>query len=197
MADLTTLAKARQQLFGNDPAIEADTLLGQLITSSSAWIEREVGGDLMTANITETFDGDGGTVLRLTRCHTWRPGSPAPTITSVHVDGVAIAARASVTSVNTNPSGYIFRDDRIELVGYTFTVGVKNVTVVYTAGYTVCPTDLEQACLEHIALRFKDRGHIGVELVSGGGEGMVNYGNAGTMAYIENVLSFYRVMGFM
>jgi hypothetical protein len=197
MADLTTLAKARQQIFGNDPEVSADAILSQLITSSSAWVEREVGGDVMTGTITETLDGDGSTRMRLKRCHAWRPGRPPTTITSVTVDGTAIPARAAVTALNTNPSGYIYRDSVIDLVGYTFTEGTANVVIVHVSGYATVPTDLEQATLEHVALRYKDRGHIGLDSAAAGGEGMVNYGNAGTLAYIEGVLAMYRVMGFV
>jgi hypothetical protein len=267
MADLTTLEKARRQIFGNDPAIEADDILTQLITSSSAWVEREVGGDLMTASITETRNGDGGTRLLLNRSHTWRPGRPTTTITSLHIDGAPIPARPAVSTNDTNPSGYVLDGDAIDLVGYTFACGTANVLVTYTAGYGVsgeagtipsnpgpytvqagaafradggvtiatvaavhvsgtpaagqysvdatglytfaaadagrvvalsyatCPTDVEQATLEHIALRFRDRGRVGLASASGDGDS-VSYSNAGTLAYIEGVLSFYRPLGF-
>jgi hypothetical protein len=193
MADLTTIQNVRRQLFGNDPSLEADGILEALITSSSAWVENDVGGDLIRATVTETRDGDGGTKLRLLRSHSWRPAVTATTVTSVTVDGMVIPARAAVTSLNTNPSGWLFRDDCVELVGYTFTSGVANVVVVYAAGYTTCPTDVEQACLEHIALRYRDRGHVGID--SSSGDVNVNYGNAGTLAFIDGVLTRYRVEG--
>ena len=101
MAALTTLEKARRQIFGNDPAIEADDILNQLITSSSAWVEREVGGDLMLELKTDTLDGNGGSRMLLTRSHSWRPGSPTTVVSSVKVDGVTIPARASVSSTDT------------------------------------------------------------------------------------------------
>ena len=194
MAVLTTLAKVRRQLFGNDPAVEADDILTTLMSSSSAWVEAQVGGDLITATITDTLDGDGGTRIRLKRSHSYRPACTATTITSVTVDGTVIPARAAVTALNTNPSGYIYRDDCVDLVGYTTTVGTANVVVVYVAGYMTCPTDLEQATLEHIAVRYKDRGHAGVDSASGG-DGSVNYGVAGNLAYMESVLEKYRRVG--
>jgi hypothetical protein len=195
MADLTTLAKARRQLFGNDPAIEADEILAALITSSSAWVEREVGGDLMLALVTETRDGNGTTRLLLNRSHSWRPGRPVTTVSSLKIDGSVIPARPAVTTTDTNPSGYVIDGDAIDLVGYCFTSGTANVVVTYMAGYTDTPTDIEQAVLEHIALRYRDRGHIGQDAASTAGES-VNYGNAGTLAFIEGVLSSYRAMGF-
>lgn len=195
MAALTTLEKARRQIFGNDPAIEADDILNQLITSSSAWVEREVGGDLMLELKTDTLDGNGGSRMLLTRSHSWRPGSPTTVVSSVKVDGVTIPARASVSSTDTNPSGWVYRTDGVDLVGYCFSRGVANVVITYMAGFTSTPSDIEQACLEHIAMRYFDRKHTGIEMISGGGEGMVNYGNAGSLAFINGTLEPYRVLG--
>jgi hypothetical protein len=194
MANLTTLEKVRRQIFGNEPEISADDILNTLLASSSTWVEREVGGDLMLATITETRDGDGCTRMLLTRSHSWRPGRPVTTVTSVTVDGVAIPARPAVSSSNANPNGYLYRDDRVDLVGYTFTTGTANVVIVYTAGFVACPTDVEQATLEHVALRYRDRKHTGLESASGGGDS-VNYSNAGTLAFIGGVLDSYRVLG--
>lgn len=194
MADLTTLEKARQQIFGNDPEISADAILTQLITSSSAWIEREVGGDLMQASITATLDGTGGTRMVLDRSHSWRPGRPTTTVTSVKVDGATIPARPAVTTSDPNPSGWFYRNDAVDLVGYTFTCGTQNVEIVYTAGYTTCPTDLEQACLEHVALRYGDRMRAGLATASGGGES-VSYSDGATLAFIRGVLDSYTALG--
>lgn len=194
MADLTTLEKAQRQINGNNPVIEAASILSALITSSSAWVEREVGGDLMRSTITETRDGNGECRIRLGRSHSWRPGNPATTVTSVTVDGATIPARPAVSSSNTNPSGWVYREDGVDLVGYRFTEGTANVVVVYSAGYDTVPADVEQAVLEHIALRFKDRGHAQIDSSSDAGQS-VSFGSAGTLAFIEGVLSSYRVMG--
>lgn len=193
MADLTTLAKARMQVFGNDPEPSADDILSALITSSSAWIEREVGGDLMSASITETRDGDGTCAMLLRQSHSWRPGRPTTTITSVKVDGASIPARPAVSTTDTNPSGWVYRNDRVELVGYTFSEGTANVVIVYTAGYAACPADLEQACLEHVAMKFRDRNSVGLASATGGGDSAI-YSNAGSLAFIAGVLDSYRAM---
>jgi hypothetical protein len=194
MADLTTLEKARQQIFGNDPEISADAILTQLITSSSAWVEREVGGDLMQASVTETLDGNGECRMLLGRSHSWRPGSPTTTVTSVKVDGVTITARPAVSTSDTNPSGWVYRADGVDLVGYSFTEGTANIVIVYTAGFTTCPTDIEQACLEHVAIRYRDRQSTGLAAASGGGDS-VTFSNAGTLAFIAGVLDSYRALG--
>jgi hypothetical protein len=191
MALLTTLDKAQAQIFGNAPEINANDILTALIASSSAWVEREVGGDLITATITETRDGNGGTRIVLERSHTWRPGNPTTTITSLKIDGATIPARPAVTTSDTNPSGYVLTGDAIDLVGYCFAEGTANVVVTYTAGFTTCPADVEQAVLEHVALRYRDRGRTGLSSSSGDGES-VSYSSAGTLAFIEGVLASYR-----
>ena len=195
MALLTTLEAARRQLFGNDPEISADDILNALIASSSAWVEREVGGDLMQATITETIDGDGGTKVRLARSHSWRPGRPTTTVTSVKVDGETIPERPAVSVSYATPSGWVYRNDCVELVGYTFSPGTANVVVVYQAGFATCPTDIEQACLEHIAARYKRRGNEGQASSAGGGDS-VSYGDSVDFAFIKGSLEQYRPLGF-
>lgn len=194
MANLTTLAKARQQIFGNDPSIEADDILNQLITSSSAWVEREIGGDLIAASFTETLDGDGGTRMRLKHSHSWRPGFPTTTVTLVKVDGETISARPAVTSTDTNPDGWLYRDDGVDLVGFRFTKGKANVVITYTAGFDACPADIEQAVLEHIAIRYSDRSRAGLASMSSAGES-ASFSNAGSLAFISGVLDTYRALG--
>lgn len=175
MADLTTLAKVNTYLFGSNAPTEADALLSQLITSSSAWVEARLGQAVLTRTVTETRDGNGTSRMLLAQ-------HPVASVTSVTVDGTAIAARASVTA-----TGYVLHDGAIELVGYTFTTGTANVVVVYSAGSATCPTDLEQAVIEHVALRYRDRGHVGMASGSVGGES-ATFSNAGTLAYIEGVI---------
>jgi hypothetical protein len=194
MADFTIAANVQRYLFGTDAPPGSGEILEDLVTSSSAWIENEIGGNLLSASITETRNGDGGTRMLLWHSHTWRPGAPPTSITSVHVDGTAIPARAAVSSSNTNPEGYAFSEDGIDLVGYTFTSGLRNVVIVYTHGYAAVPTDIEQATIEHVALRYMDRARSGLVSVSGGLES-ATYGTAGTFAYIESVLQKYRVVG--
>lgn len=194
MADLTTLEDVRRQIFGNETTFDADELLTDLIGSSSAWVERKVGGDLLSASITETLDGNGKTRVLLSRSHSWRPGRPPTTITSVTVDGTAIPARPAVSASNTNPEGYVFRADGIDLVGYTFTKGPQNVVIVYTHGFAAVPADIEQATRVHVALKYHDRTRSGLGSMSGDGES-ATFSNAGDLGYIESVLAPFTVVG--
>jgi hypothetical protein len=191
---LTTLPRVRTYLWGDKQTVVADEILSTLIASSSAWVEQQIGGPVLTSTITETRNGDGGTRMLLWNSHGWRPGHPETEIVSLHIDGAAIPARAAVSTSDTNPTGYAFSADGIDLVGYSFTVGLRNVTVVYTHGYMIIPVDIEQATLAHVALKYRDRDGIGLEVSSGGGES-ISYGNAATLGYIESVLAPYRIVG--
>ncbi len=188
MADLTTLAKVKRYL---GPEAEntdnANDILSGLITSSSAWVEARIGRPVLQAAYTETRDGHGGTRMILLRY----PVATSPELT-LTVDGTTVPKRAAVDG-----EGWVLTDKQIgvlDLVGYVFTQGTQNVVIAYTAGYATVPTDIEQACIEHVALRYSDRKRVGVDSMSAGGES-AQFSNVGALAYIEGVLDPYRDLG--
>ncbi len=174
MADLTTLEKVRDHL--GIVSSDADTVLARLITSSSAWVESRLGQEVLTRTITETRDGDGTGLLLLQQY-------PVQSVTSVTVDAVAVSARATVDG-----DGWVRDGRRLELIGDVFTKGTQNVVIVYSAGVATCPTDLEQAVIEHVALRYRDRKRTGLASESGLGEASAVYNDAGSMGYIMGVI---------
>jgi len=132
LGDLTTLAAVKRYLRVDQAEDQSkhDVELGRLISAVSAQVRSETGiaFDVPLLARTEGRDGDGGTVLLLDEY-------PVVSITSLTVDGVAIPVRPSVTGY-----GYVLTSaaiGRIELVGYTFTKGTQNVSIVYRAGATV------------------------------------------------------------
>lgn len=175
--DLTTPAKVRDFLALSTS--EADGKIEQLIASSSAWVCSQLGRAVLSATYTETRDGDGGSSLVLRK---W----PVISVTSVTVDGTAIAARAAVTD-----SGWTRNESTIRLSGYTFTRGTANVVVVYSAGYATVPADLEQAVIEHVAMTFRASDRQGLASASGGGESAV-YDAGREWASIQGKLDPYR-----
>lgn len=193
MADLTTLAKAKAQLGLTEVADMDLEILTTLVTSSSAWVERQLGRPVLSASYTETKDGDGGTRMFLNKCPA-TDDSPPISVTSVTVDGVAIPSRPAVSTSDTNPSGWVLRDYHVDLVGYTFTKGTANVTIAYTVGYTTCPEDLEQAVLEHVAFKYRRRTNLGSGSSSVAGDS-VSYTDAGVIAGINDTLDRYRALG--
>ena len=165
--DLTTAAKVKEHLALT--ASDADTLLARLVTAASTAIQRYTNRDIVQQSYSEWRDGYGGVRLQLRQY-------PAQKPTLVQIDGVTIAERASVTG-----SGWVFDGNRVVgLSGYSFTRGVQNILVVYTAGWAAgsIPADIELACCELVGLVFRQRKRLGdasLTVSAGGGHETVAY----------------------
>ncbi len=116
-----------------------DSLLALIKASVEQYAKTYTGRDLLVASYTEYYDGDGGSVLRLDQ-------SPIISISSISIDAARIFAAASLI-----PATDIIGDAKssllgfVELLTYSFSRGVKNVKVVYSAGYSTVPADLSGA----------------------------------------------------
>lgn len=98
-----------------------------------ATIERECGTSFVYRTHTATLDGTGKTGL-------WLPHLFVRTITSVTVDAVEYS-ESQLSAVTVTDLGYLVSES-------TFTDDVRNVTVVYTAGYSEePPADLKWAAI--------------------------------------------------
>jgi uncharacterized phiE125 gp8 family phage protein len=150
--DLTTLANVKAWL--NLTVDISDALLVRLIAGISAWVQSYLSRQVLSQSYAEVRDGHDTQVLYFREY-------PVTAVSGVTVDGVAIPpAPDTVTPV------YRFTLGRLILQGYRFTRGWGNVTLDYTAGYDAAPPDLEQAVIELVAFRFKERGHIGDQSVA-------------------------------
>jgi hypothetical protein len=126
-----------------------DALLTRLVSAASTFVTTWLDRQLLQASYLETRSGkDTSTMAALQ----W----PVTAVSSVTVDGVAITARTAFGG-----SGFYFDSDFLYLDGFSFTRGRANVQLAYTAGYTVVPFDVEQAVIEIIALRYRERDRIG------------------------------------
>lgn len=149
MADLTTLPTLKSWL--EIKGSEHDDLLIRLISAASGFIQTWLNRVIASASYTEYRDGHDGQ-------HLIFANYPVTAVTAVSVDGVPIPASSGPTV-----SGYVFSAIRISLRGiYCFDRGVQNVSLEYTAGYVSTPTELEQACIELISARYKERDRIGL-----------------------------------
>lgn len=152
MANLTTLQSVKLYLGEASPSTVNDPVLEALIPAVSAWFERETGRALASAGYTTTFDGNGRSRILL-------PEYPVTAVTSVKVGSTTIPQRTSVDG-----DGWVLSDASIgelALVGYEFTEGVQNVEVQFTAGFSPVPADIAQAVNELVALKFRERAHVG------------------------------------
>lgn len=141
----------------------ADGELSRLIRAASAFIETKLSRRLLIQEYSETYNGPGGFLLPLRN-------TPIAEVASLRVGGVSIR-RASDGSAA--PSGYRFDQAAVYLVGGAqFERGVQNVSVVYTAGYTEVPADIEQVTIELVGQKFKEKGRIGEQSKSLAGQAM-------------------------
>ena len=147
MGDLTTLAAAKAWLAVTGTT--DDTLLSRLISAVSAAAEARMARTIASASYLETRNGNGKSLLLLA-------ASPITAVASLTVDGVAIAARPAPGS-----SGFTFDDQFLYLSGYSFSRGRQNVVINYTAGFVTTPLSLEQAVLDIVAFKYREKGRIG------------------------------------
>lgn len=177
MADLTTLANAKAWL--SVSSATDDALLSRLISAASDYIQTWLNRDIAMATYTSIRDGNSG--LRL-----MANNYPVSAVTSVIIDQQTIPASIA------GGAGYVFDSTSIMLIGgYKFTRGFQNVTIQYVAGYAITPKEIEQAAIELVSMRYKERDRIGQVSKSIGGE-TVTFSQKDFSDSIETTLTNYK-----
>lgn len=154
--DLTTVTDFKIDFNIASSFTDHDTLIQNLITQKSKMISEYCGGRKFasqaysSADDNTLYDGDGTSVL-LTRQF------PIVSVASLYDD----TARVFGSNTLIDPSYYVinYTEGKIELDTILFSVGKRNIKVLYTAGYSTLPGDLVSACeqlvmadyLEHVA----------------------------------------------
>lgn len=149
--DFTTLAEVKAWLGIDSGDTTQDTQLGALITAVSADIRTFTNRDIYPVkSYAAMINGNGRQAIVL-------PNDPITAVALLKVNGADIPARQDVTG-----SGYVFDGAAIHLSGYTFTQGVKNVQISYSAGRAAIPGDIGRAALEWAGWRYREKQHIGI-----------------------------------
>lgn len=139
MADLVTLAEVKEWLGIPSTDTSKDSLLTRLISVSNDLIKAYLQYDPTYSSLIDEYrDGNDSNRMVLLR-------APVDTIHSVSVDGVAIAAAATITG-----AGWRWNQNMVILNGWRFTRGRANCLISYAAGYAVIPPILTQAALQTI-----------------------------------------------
>jgi hypothetical protein len=146
--DLTTIAEAIAYL--PEMMSAPPTLIQRLVTAASSFLQTHLNRIFASASYTERRDGNGSSVLMFSNY-------PATAVSAVTVDGEAI-----LPFVADPTPGYRFNETALYLKNAFFTKGIQNVTMAYTAGYTVIPFEIAQVTIELIALKYKQRERVGV-----------------------------------
>jgi hypothetical protein len=203
--DLCSLADVKAWLSTGGPGSPFpsldDGLLARLITAESqaiiAWLNRPI----LAADWIEYRDGGG----------LWGPReakfpfgvTPCTAVLLVVVDTVTIPAippaaiappGQSVTSFYTTQAGYLFTPTQLIIRGYPVPRRAGVVMMQYTAGYASVPPDVAQACIELVALRYRERGRIGEMSKHLGDGSTVSYERKDIPDSIKTMLQPYRLV---
>jgi hypothetical protein len=182
--DLTTLGDIKGWLQTGQAAFPAtdDALLTRLVSAASQYIQTWLGRQIASADYLEIRDGTGGHRLQFA-CF------PVTVVLSLTIDSQAVPAAASF-----NAAGYRFSTTQLSVRGYTFNRGARNVVIAYTAGYSTTPPAVAQACIELVALRYRERTRIGEVSRSLGGAETVAYAQKDMSDAIKTLLQQYRLV---
>lgn len=169
--ELTTLARVKAWL--NVTINDNDETLQALIVSCSQFIETYTKRKFELQPHVENRDGTGGSWMVFSNI-------PIVSIESVVINGNTVL-----------PSNYTFNSYAVYLSQGTFTRGRNNVIFNYTAGYAVIPSDLEQACIDVVSLRWRERDRIGHQSKSLGGE-TVTFTIRDFPPQVQTILNTYK-----
>jgi hypothetical protein len=123
----------------------ADADLQRLITAMSMFVQSWTDRSFTLATYNEARKGHGGAAMVM-RYY------PVLAVNSVFVDGLPVDA-ANISFDST--AVYLTN-------GAKFNRGVNNIQIAYQAGYATVPADIEQAVIDTVALRWKERERIGM-----------------------------------
>jgi Phage gp6-like head-tail connector protein len=187
--DLTTLAELKAWLQTGQTAFPPadDALLARLITAASQYLQTWLNRRIAMADYIEVRDGTGGQHLQFA-CF------PVSAVLSLTIDGISIPPAPPPAPSTGLIAGYIFSPTQLSVRGYSFTRRAQNVAFIYTAGYAATPPEIAQACIELVALRYRERTRIGeVSKALGSGE-TVSYSQRDMSPSISTLLQQYRAV---
>ena len=164
-----------------DALASDDLTLARMITAVSTFFAGYCDRQFESASHTYVRNGTGGKFITL-------PDSPVTAITSVTIGSLSVPARSTVGSF-----GFVLDGTSVWLDGGgKFDRGIKNVSIVYTAGYASTPLDLEQACIECCASWYRRRTRVD-EVSKGIGNGeTLTFSTADTPNSAKSILYFYQ-----
>lgn len=205
--DLCLLSDAKIYLGVSD--VGQDAIIQRLITAQSDWMNQVLSRNLTSQSyVNEIYDGNGNGVI-IARNY------PVTAVLGITVNNnpsgqAGDAFRGDVpnfqfnggNNVGTGIKAYTanqiaFAGRQIYLLDQSiqFFRGKRNVMVSYTAGFAVIPASLQQACLELVALRYKEKDRVGISTQTLAGQ-TISYARTAApdsvmriMAQFENVVT--------
>lgn len=177
MSDLTSLANVKGYL-GITNGSE-DSFLSMLIKRESDGILSWLNRSFDSVAYDEYYDGTGGSTLVMSNY-------PITAVESVTINNYSVPELTQGAW-----AGYVNDKTRITLRGFVFTRGTMNVRVQYTAGMGEVPNAVEQACIELVALTFRERDRVGLTSKGLAGE-QTNFLTKAWPESVTQILNQYR-----
>ncbi len=187
--DLTTLPDVKAWLQTGQSAFPPtdDGLLSRLITAASQYIQTWLNRKIAQSDYLEVRDGTGGQRLQF-GCF------PVSVVQSLTIDGIPIPPAPPPAPSSGLTAGYVFTPTQLAVRGYYFTRRAQNIVVTYTAGYAATPPEIAQACIELVAMRYRERTRIGEMSKSVGSGETVTYTQRDMSLPITTLLQQYRLV---
>ena len=153
MANLVKIERVKTYLEIASTDTAQDVLLQDLIARIGAWVERYCDRTFAKATYIEQYDGDGSDTLVVRQ---W----PLMSVASLFDDPLRVFGAA--TQIAATDFVLYKNTGIIRLDGLAFSTGIQNVKVTYDAGYTDTPDDVQQAVVELVADRFRNKENQGI-----------------------------------
>jgi len=171
---LTTLVNVKEYL--RISGTKDDVLLTRLIDNCSIFIESWLNRKLEVATYQEKFSGNG---IDYHLCKNY----PINTITSIIVNNEVIARFE-------NDEKQVYLTDKL------FYKGRFNCIINYSAGYSTIPHDIEQACIELVAVKYRQSDSINLSSKAIAGE-TTSFIVKDIPDFIKVVLQQYKQVAFI
>lgn len=133
-----------------------DTLLTNIITRVDKAVKEICKRDFEATTYTEKRNGNGLSILFTNQY----PINSITSLTQIDKDSVVTYTWASTDYIYESGQGLI------QLRNGTFPQGLQNIKVVYNAGFSTIPVDLQQACIEYAGWIFENRAKERVGIIS-------------------------------
>lgn len=182
MADIDLCTVEEVMSFGNFTSKEPDNvIIESLITQVSKVFANYCGKEQFQSKVyTEQYDGEGNNLLFLNNV-------PVISVTSIHDDEDWVFDAAHLIDATTYT---VVNNIYVALKSTVFSIGTQNIKVVYTAGYSTIPEDVNLSCIKEVVREFNRRleGDVTARTLN---DGSISYTEKGLMKSTKDILDNY------
>ena len=139
-----------------------DDLIDDLIDRVTKWVQSYTGLQIFSASFTEYYDGKNSSELVLNE-------RPVESVTSVH-ESTDVPRSYGTSELLTADEEYILEEDSgiLHRIAANWPSGPKTVKVVYTAGWSAVPNELNGAAVRMVGILLVQRARLGMSSESMG-----------------------------